>query len=93
MLPRPCFIPSTPPHLLVLRAGRMARSTWVARGSPGGGFVVLVCFDGQERASRLGEADILMDKPLTRTEPGLDDTLSSVLLLPVSFAFSHRWGM
>ena len=51
---------------------------------------MLVCFGGQERASRRGEADILMDRPLTRTEPGLDDTLSCVLLLPVSFAFSNR---
>ena len=64
-----------------------------ARGSLGGASVVLVCFNGQVRASRRGEEDILMDQPLTRTEPGLDDTLSSVLLLPVSFAFSNTWGM
>ena len=45
----------------------------MARGSPAGASVVSVCFDGQERTSRRGEADILMDKPLTHTEPGLDD--------------------
>ena len=60
------------------------------RASLGGASVVLVCFDGQVRVYRRGEADILMDQPLiTRTDRGLDDTLSSVFLLPVFFAFSN----
>ena len=61
----------------------------MARGGLAGASVVLVCFDGQVRAYRRGEADILMDQPLTRTDRGLDDTLSGVLLLPVFFAFSN----
>ena len=58
-------------------------------GSLAGASVVLVCFDGQVRAYRRGEADILMDQPPTRTDRGLDDTLSSVFLLPVFFASSN----
>ena len=61
----------------------------MARGGPAGASVVLVCFDGQVRVYRRGEADILMDQPLTRTDRGLDDTLSSVFLLPLFFAFSN----
>ena len=61
----------------------------MARGSLAGASVVLVCFDGQVRVYRRGEADILMDQPPTRTDRGLDDTLSSVFLLPVFFAFSN----
>ena len=61
----------------------------MARGGLAGASVVLVCFDGQVRVYRRGEADILMDQPLTRTDRGLDDTLSSVFLLPVFFAFSN----
>lgn len=61
----------------------------MARGGLAGASVVLVCFDGQVRVYRRGEADILMDEPLTRTDRGLDDTLSSVFLLPVFFAFSN----
>ena len=57
-------------------------------GSLAGASVVLVCFDGQVRAYRRGEADILMDQPPTRTDRGLDDTLSGVFLLPVFFASS-----
>ena len=58
-------------------------------GSLAGASVVLVCFDGQVRAYRRGEADILMDQPPTRTDRGLDDTLSGVFLLPVFFASSN----
>ena len=65
----------------------------MARASLAWASVVLVCFDGQVRANRRGEEDILMDQPLARTEPRLDDTLCSVLLLPVPFAFSDTWGM
>ena len=61
----------------------------MARGGLAGASVVLVCFDGQVRVYRRGEADILMDQPLTRTDRGLDDTLSSVFLLSVFFAFSN----
>ena len=61
----------------------------MARGSLAGASVVLVCFDGQVRVYRRGEADILMDQPLTRTDRGFDDTLSGVFLLPVFFAFSN----
>ena len=61
----------------------------MARGSLAGASVVLVCFDGQVRSYRRGEADILMDEPPTRTDRGLDDTLSGVFLLPVFFAFSN----
>ena len=57
-------------------------------GSLAGASVVLVCFDGQVRAYRRGEADILMDQPPTRTDRGLDDTLSGVFLLPAFFASS-----
>jgi hypothetical protein len=54
---------------------------------------VLVCFGEQVRAYRRGEVDILMDQPPTRTDPVLDDTLSSVFLLPVFFALrSFRLG-
>jgi hypothetical protein len=60
----------------------------VPLGSLAGASVVLVCFDGQVRAYRRGEADILMDQPPTRTDRGLDDTLSGVFLLPVFFASS-----
>ena len=61
----------------------------MARGGLAGAYVVLVCFDGQVRVYRRGEADILMDQPLTRTDRGLDDTLFGVFLLPVFFAFSN----
>ena len=61
----------------------------MARGSLAGASVVLVCLDGQVRVYRRGEADILMDQPLTRTDRGLDDTLFGVFLLPVFFAFSN----
>ena len=54
-----------------------------------GASVVLVCFDGQVRVYRRGEADILMDQTRTRTDRGLDDTLSGVFLLRVFFAFSN----
>ena len=61
----------------------------MARGGLAGASVVLVCFDGQVRVYRRGEADILMDQPLTRTDRGFDDTLCGVFLLPVFFAFSN----
>ena len=48
----------------------------MARGGLAGASVVLVCFDGQVRVYRRGEADILMDQPRTRTDRGLDDTYS-----------------